>query len=85
MGRICVQKQTDEWDGWHFLEDYLDSQSYILFEQQPTFVQQILSFEFLEDNKLVIHQDDVCEKLKSSLFDIARNYNNAWIEKYLFG
>jgi hypothetical protein len=80
---ICVQVQTDQWSGWDLLEKYVESQCYLILEQQPDFIQQILSFEFLENDEISICVDEINEKLKTALFQVAMNYANRKIEKYL--
>jgi hypothetical protein len=80
---ICVQKQTDNWEGWYLTLAYVESQCTLMVDSQETIIKRILSFEFLQNDSSIIYEEDICDKIVSSLFDRASNYNNQRIASYI--
>lgn len=79
---ICIQKQTDNWDGWFLVEDYIKTELLNLVEELPLVVQTILSYSPTEENG--ISQDVIVESLFTDLIATASNYSNKSIDRFLY-
>jgi hypothetical protein len=80
---ICVQNQTDYWEGWYLTLGIIELQCSLLIAQQDDIVKRILNFEFVERDSLAINEEEICEKLVNTLLDKAMNYSNNRIEKFI--
>ena len=79
---ICVQMQTDKWQGYNLVEDYLKAEISIIYEYQHEHIKLILSYSE-EDLELGYNKDLVVENTMVALCNIASSYNNKCINKYL--
>lgn len=81
---ICVQKQTERWDGYNLLENYLEAEISLLVDNLSEHVLMILSYDEFEKNDFGINIDLINEKVLETLYFEADNYNNKRIERYLY-
>ncbi|MFC4212657.1 hypothetical protein ACFOWA_15785 [Pedobacter lithocola] len=80
---ICIQRQTDKWDGFNLVEDYLEAQISIILDNQPEHIKLILSFSD-EDDKLSFNEEFVIGNILGALYNLADNYSSKSICRYLY-
>ncbi|MGF1922992.1 MAG: hypothetical protein ACQUHE_02340 [Bacteroidia bacterium] len=82
---ICVQLQTEKWNSYNFVEDYLIATIDELVDELPVHIQYILSYDEFANEELTINKDFIIEKIIDELYAHAREYSNTRIEKFIYG
>lgn len=85
---ICAQKQTDNWDGWIFVDHYVESVCFLLCEELPNEIQYAMSYDLVvdrHDDEPCIYPNEMANALKNKLYQIAINYSNHRIDNYVYG
>jgi len=82
---ICVQQQSDTWDGWTHVDHYVESLCFSLCEAIPEEKQLALSYFITDDEEQpVIYIDGIVDNLKANLYEVALNYSNSRIDSYIY-